>query len=60
MAFNKTILTVLILVEGIYLILDGVASILFYWSQHWWEHIGRVIRTLWGVFSIWIAFKRPW
>ncbi len=44
---------------GIFLVQDGIASIMFYPSEKWrWNHIVRLIRALMGVALIVIGAMR--
>ena len=38
---------------GIWLVQDGLASIMFYPSEKWrWNHMVRLIRIVWGIVLI--------
>lgn len=45
--------------SGIWNVLDGVASILSFSTQPYFDQIGRVVRTLIGLILIIIAMKWP-
>ncbi len=42
---------------GFYLILDGVVSIWYFLPQEFFKHVPRVIRSLIGVYLIWMWYK---
>jgi hypothetical protein len=54
----RTVRAILFL-GGLGNIIDGIGSIIEYWSQHWWEHAVRVHRTAWGIVFICLACYGP-
>jgi uncharacterized membrane protein YcjF (UPF0283 family) len=52
-------LRILLVLIGLYVVWDGVGSIIEYWTQHWYEHAVRVGRIVCGLLAIWLAYELP-
>lgn len=50
-------LRILLVLIGLYVTLDGVGSIIEYWTQHWYEHAVRVGRIICGLLALWVAWR---
>jgi hypothetical protein len=46
---TKAITGAAILLIGVWLMLDGIVSIVIYWPQHWYEHAIRIVRIILGI-----------